>query len=36
MSERGNSGLFFADRVGFKVSFLDISQCRHVHDVMTT
>ena len=26
----------FADRVGFKVSFLEISQCRHLRDLITT
>ena len=30
MSERRKSGVFFTDRVGFKVSFLEISQRRHV------
>ena len=29
------SGVFFADRVGFKVSFLEISQCRHVRDLIS-
>ena len=35
-SERRKSGVFYADRVGFKVSFLKISQCRHLRDLITT
>ena len=30
MSERRKSGVFFAEKVGFKVSFLEISQCQHI------
>ena len=30
MSERRKNGVSFAERVGFKVSFLKISQCQHV------
>ena len=30
------SGVFFGDRVGFKVSLLEISQCQHVRDLITT
>ena len=37
MCEKRKSGVFFADSLGFKVSFfLEISQCRHVPDLITT
>ena len=36
MSKGRKSGAFFADRVGLKVSFLEISQSRHVRDLITT
>ena len=36
MYGKRKSGVFFAVKVGFEVSFLEISQCRHVRDVITT
>ena len=35
MSGRWKSDVFFADMVGFKVSFLEIPQCLHVRDLIT-
>ena len=36
MYGKRKSGVFFADSLGFEVSFLEISQRRHVRDVITT
>ena len=36
MHGKRKSGVFFAVRAGFQVSFLEISQRRHVRDVITT
>ena len=36
MYGKRKTGVFFAVRVGFQVSFLEISQRRQVRDVITT
>ena len=36
MYGKRKSGVFFAVRAGFQVGFLEISQRRHVRDVITT